>query len=156
MKAFNQPWNADPGTVFGQLAMLDGLFGRESTTYSTSDGGTTVSGANIVKGIWIRTAASGAVTETTDTAANIVAACSGALQGGNIPRGGNVPIGWATVVRVVNQGSGQTITWTAGSGVTVIGTATIANNAWRDFLMTVNGVGANAAVTFLNIGGGTV
>jgi len=56
------------------------------------------------------------------------------------------------VTRITNSGN-STVTLTAGAGVTITGTATIATGAWRDFAVTI---GPGAAVTFQNIGGGTL
>lgn len=56
------------------------------------------------------------------------------------------------ILRVVNaQGTG-TLTITAGSGVTLTGTATVAINTWRDFIVTFN---SSAALTIQNIATGT-
>lgn len=91
----------------------------------------------------------GAVTVTTDTAANI-------LNGlpAYVPLMG--PSQFQTKWRYLNDGTGQTHTLTAGSGVTVTGTATIANNAWRDFLIIMTAGFPSPAITFRNIGGGTL
>lgn len=56
--------------------------------------------------------------------------------------------------RIVNDGTGQTITLTTNTGLTLTGTMTIANNAWRDFMITIN-VGAGT-YELTNIGGGTL
>ena len=79
-------------------------------------------------------------TLTTDSAANIVAA---------VP---NAKAGQTYTLRVINEGSGQTATLTAGGSVTVTGTATIANNTWRDFVVTLTSL---TAVTMQNVGVGT-
>ena len=156
MKAFNSPWNTDPATILGAWAMLDGLFGREFNANATASQTPTITAATIVAGIIQFTGApAGGVTATTDTAGNLIAAAAGAFPGGLISRGGIIPIGWATTVRIMNS-SGQIVTWTAGSGVLVTGTATVANGSWRDFQMIVTNIGALAAVTFQNMGGGTV
>ena len=79
---------------------------------------------------------------TTDTAAAIIAA---------IP---NRYPGQTYKLRIVNSSSGA-FAWTVvgGAGVTVTGTATIAQNTWREFLVTL---GASlTTVTLQSIGTGT-
>lgn len=77
---------------------------------------------------------------TTETAANIIAAMP------------NAQIGQSYRLRIISVGSG---TWTvlAGSGVTITGTATIAINTWREYIVTYTAAGT---VVFQNIGAGTV
>lgn len=69
----------------------------------------------------------GGVTLTTPTALQIIAAMPA-----SIPNIYNFP--W----EFINDASGQTVTLTAGTGVTINGTATIANNTVREFLVSVN------------------
>lgn len=84
-------------------------------------------------------------TATTDTAANILAAL-----------GANAYIGQTFTLRIINESTGA-FTWTlaGGAGVTVNGTKTMAQNTWRDFAVTVTGLGSSAAVTMQSIGTGT-
>lgn len=84
----------------------------------------------------------GAVGITTDTAANIITKGFGP----NIPKNGmfGYLLGW------MNDGTGQTITLTGGSGVTINGNNTIATNTIRWFYVNVN---ANAnTVAMVNVG----
>src|SRR6185312_14110571 len=62
---------------------------------------------------------------TTDTAANIIAAMP------------SPSVGTTYKLRIINESSGN-FAWTivGGSGVTVTGTATIAQNTWREFMVT--------------------
>ena len=85
--------------------------------------------------------ASGAATMTTPTAAIICAAIAGCVNG------------MTRVLRIGNT-SGQTITLTAGTNVTVTGTATIATAKSRDYLVTIVDAsgGSAGSVTFTNIG----
>src|SRR5215831_8922637 len=78
---------------------------------------------------------------TTPTAAAIIAAMGSPLVGGNYR------------LRIINS-SGGAFSWTvvAGSGVTINGTATIAQNTWRDFLVTV---ATASTITMQSIGTGT-
>lgn len=132
--------------LFGACANLNQAMGNAFTTVNSSATALTATAAAVVGGILNRTGApGGGVTETTPSAAQIVAA----LQE-STPEDGTFQYRF----RYINNALGQTTTWTAGSGVTVTGTATIATNAWRDFLVTVENGGT--AVTFTNIGGGTL
>lgn len=56
------------------------------------------------------------------------------------------------LLRYMNR-TGQIATLVAGSNVTLSGTMTIADNAWRDFLIMFPG---GAVVTITDIGGGTL
>ena len=87
------------------------------------------------------TLAAGA-TGTTDTAANIIAAVPNRYPGQTYR------------LRIINESSGA-FSWTiaGGTGVTVTGTATVAQNAWREFLVTL---GATlTTVTLQSVGTGT-
>ena len=64
---------------------------------------------------------------------------------------GSVIIGDVYHLRIANTGAGV-FTLGAGSGVTVTGTATVAQNTYRDFRVTFNSM---TAMTFQNIGAGT-
>ncbi len=65
----------------------------------------------------------------------------------NIP---NLEIGESYVLRVVNANSG-TATMAGGTGVTISGTATLATNTWREFLMTYTALNT---FTMVSIGTG--
>jgi len=68
---------------------------------------------------------------------------------GDIP---NAQVGMSYLLRVINaQGTG-TLTITAGTGVTLTGTMTIAANTWRDFVVTIN---TATTLTIQNAGVGT-
>jgi hypothetical protein len=81
---------------------------------------------------------------TTDTAANIIAA---------IPQAQRYP-GATYKLRIINSSSGA-FAWTVagGSGVTVTGTATVAQNTWREFMVTLGST--LTTVTLQSIGTGT-
>lgn len=62
-------------------------------------------------------------------------------------------VGQSWVLRTINNSSAAHIwTLTGGSGVTIAGTATIAQNTWREWVCMVTGAGA---VTMQNAGSGT-
>lgn len=64
----------------------------------------------------------------------------------------NARVGNSYMLRIVNaQGTG-TLTVTAGSGVTLNGTATVATNTWRDFIVTYTSA---TALVMQNIATGT-
>jgi len=88
----------------------------------------------------------GAVTDTTDTATNII---------GDLGLGYSIlnnTIGSSLRFRYINT-TGQTITLDGGTGVTMSGTKTIATNTWRDFMFSVNS-GTTATIT--NLGSGNL
>lgn len=60
-------------------------------------------------------------------------------------------------VRFINQSSGNfawTITTNTGNTIAGGGAATIAENTWREYDVKFTGIGANAAVTYTNVGTG--
>lgn len=134
--------------LFGLLGAVANLNQGARVGYTTVDSGSqtvTATAAAVAGGILNRTGSpGGAVTETTPTAAQIIAA---------LPQSRLTDGTYQFWFRYINNSLGQTTTWTAGSGVTVTGTATIGTNAWRDFLVTVDSA---SAVTFTNLGGGTL
>lgn len=87
-------------------------------------------------------ALAGAGNITTPTAVAIFAALSGAVVGTN----------W--VLRILNNSAGA-FAWTlvGGVGVTVLGTATVAQNTWREWLATFT---SPVALTMQNMGAGDV
>jgi len=106
----------------------------------------TVPAAAIAAGIVNRTGSAGsAITDTTDTLANILSAM------GNPP---TIPLAgqFTKIVRWLNT-TGQTITVAGGTGVTTSGTMTVATSAWRDFALNITSA---AAATLTNVGGGTM
>lgn len=64
----------------------------------------------------------------------------------------NGRVGMTTIFRVINTGSGTlTIAADGGATVTISGTATVAQNTWRDFLLTFN-TATTATVQSIGIG----
>ncbi len=105
---------------------------------SISAGNGTFSAGDIEGAAFTVLATSGATAMTTRTAAQMLA---------GIPNAG---IGSKYVLRVYNT-NGGTLTITGGTGVTVTGTATIATNVWREYLVTFTSA---TALTMQNIGAG--
>jgi hypothetical protein len=123
--------------LFANLAVLDfdliSVVGGASTAITLT--GTQFS-ANVID---YSGSPGGGVTMTTPTAAQIFSALPA-----SVPAGG---INWPLVF--INDSAGQTVTLTAGTGVTVVGTATIATATVRLFL--VNALPASASI--INCGG---
>jgi hypothetical protein len=62
-------------------------------------------------------------------------------------------VGASTTLRVMNSGAGAFIwTVTTNTGWTLNGPMTVPNGAFRDFFVTITGVGASAAATLQDIG----
>ena len=100
--------------------------------------GTTWTAANIAGAQFVTLATSGATALTTPAASAIIAAIPNAATGANY------------VLRIYNTNAG-TLTLTAGGAVTITGTATIATNVYREYLVTMT---SGTAVTFQNLGSG--
>ena len=81
-----------------------------------------------------------AFTDTTDTAANIIAAAANLVN----------KIGASFVYRYVNNTNGPA-TITGGTGVTVSGITLVPANAWADFVLTYT---AAATITMVGVGSG--
>lgn len=96
---------------------------------------------------------SGATALTLDTAVNIIAQLVASVQT-SAPLLQPVPpitgIPWTVYVRNTNAG---TLTLSAGTGVTITGTATIATTVERQYLVTIT---SPTTVTFQDLGGATV
>lgn len=90
-------------------------------------------------------AAGGGVAATTPTAALMIAAIAALL-------GYTPPIGFS-ILLTFNNTTGQTVTLTAGTGVTINGTATVANNVSRTWSLKVASL---TTVTIQNLYSGTV
>ena len=65
-------------------------------------------------------------------------------------------VGSSTLLRVINS-SGGAFAWTVttATGWTLNGTMTVAQNTWRDFIMTITAVGATPTATVQAVGTGT-
>ena len=110
------------------------------TTTNATVGATTLTAANLFGETLIRGGTqTAAFTDTTDTAANILAQFN------------NPPTGYRWRTRILNTTS-YTETIAAGTGVTISGTATIAAGAWRDYDFAVT---SSSAITMTNVGSGS-
>ena len=119
------------GALQRQIAAGDLMAAGE--VVPATDAGTTktVTGANLLGGIILRSGAA-AMTDTLDSAANIVAALVGAVNGNAIQPGTTFRVRW-----VVSTANAVTVQATANTGVTV-NRGSVAASSSRDFLITVN------------------
>lgn len=122
----------------GKLAPLP------NAQYSTSNVTTGSMAAGLITGshmnVWLQTGATPGA-QLVRTAAQMLA---------DTPNG---RVGQTQIVRIINSGAGTlTVTTDAGATVTLTGTMTIAQNTWRDFLLTFN---TPTTATLQQIGTGT-
>jgi hypothetical protein len=119
--------------------------GMNSISVDATTTGITLDQARLINGV-LSHAPTGAVNDVTDTAANIVAAlpgCYGSSVGGT---------SFTFILRNTSAGA-NTITVTPGTGVTLTGTMTVAQNFYRSF----SGIVTNCttpAVTLFSLGTG--
>ena len=135
------PWNNPNG--LRESAQPNAAYNTNTATSATTlTAAQLTGGAKDVVLAMTGTLAAGA-TGTTDTAANIIAAVPQAQR----------YTGFTYKLRVVNESSGA-FTWTVagGTGVTVTGTATVAQNTWREFIVKI---ASATTVTLQNVGTGT-
>ncbi|HLJ26568.1 MAG TPA: hypothetical protein VKY85_07645 [Candidatus Angelobacter sp.] len=114
---------------------------------STALSNATLTQGLMTGGFWVNltTTANGANALTTRTAAQLFADLQASLSV-------TPPANFTYMLRITNTGN-NTVTLTAGAGVTINGTATIATNTFRDFMVTVNNAGQ---VTIQSVGVGTI
>lgn len=103
------------------------------TTALTTVGAGTITAAGIVAGVTLRSGSTSAFTDTTDTAAAIIAAASGSVIGSS----------WSYIY--VNN-TVALATLAAGSGVTLTGAVPVPPNSSATFLATYTGAGAVSLV----------
>jgi hypothetical protein len=130
-------WNSNLPTVGGWVLINPALppLAMGGTSSITSTTGVTMTAAEMTgagsgQGIISRAGSpSGGISDQSDTAAHIITALAGSTTN-TIFR-----------FRVINT-SGQTVTLTTNTGITLEGTATTANNTTHDFIGIVTGAGA--------------
>lgn len=120
----------------------------QNTTTVTTDataGDLTLTAAMLLGGLVLRDPAGGDRTDTTDTAANLVAAFPSAIVGSS----------FRVAIRNTADAA-ETITVAGGAGVTTSGTMTIAQNNTREFIAVLDNVTSGAeAVTMYALPTGT-
>jgi hypothetical protein len=138
------------GDVVTQNLIINGSsVGNQSAIMTDSTVGSwTLSVADLVPGssetyLILNGAQVGGVNAQLPLAAALVAA----LPFNSVP-----PQGATWDLRVINRASGQIITITTNTGWTLTGTMTLANNSWRDFVVSVSPLGA---CTLTAVGTGT-
>ena len=117
---------------------LGTIIGKTTVTTENTAGNHTYTAAELLGGLILRDPAGGARSDPTDTAANIIAAMKQAGVGNS----------FEFTIRNTADAS-ETITVTAGTGVTLNGTMTIAQNNSKRFLCVVT---AAATVTIYSLG----
>ena len=107
----------------------DGWCAAPSITSQAADSAQTISAAAVAGGLYVRSGLTTGRTDTTDTAANLLAA---------LP---DMDIGESFLLAVSNV-TGQTLTIAGGTGVTVVGQSTVLLNTMRFFMFTRTGATA--------------
>jgi len=123
--------------------LVDGYaYNKITTTTENTAGNETISASELLGGYYLRDCAGANRTDTTDTAANIVAAID------------NAKVGTSRLFFVKNTSdAAETLTIAGGTGVTVSGTATVDQNNTKIFLMLLTNVTSGSeAVTLYSIG----
>ena len=115
-------------------------FPKTTVLAANTAGVMTFTAAQLIGGLIVRTAMGAARSDVTDSAANIVAA---------IP---NYVVGTSFEFKILNQTATYTETLTAGSGVTITGTATTATLCYHWYLAVITGA---SAVTIYSLGTAT-
>jgi len=147
MKCGDTSQVSDPQSVFGLIGFRHNVDSFQSASLvapASTANDVTLTAAQFLSNIidFTGTKNSGIVL-TTPTAAQIIAACPVTA-----PQNG-----FNFVQRVLNDASGQTVTYTPGANVTLSAkTATILTDTARDFLVNIN-IGAGT-VTIVCLGGG--
>ncbi len=116
--------------------------GAETISAVSGSGSVTLTAAQMLGGVINRTGPTAAYGDTTDTAANIVAAIPFAA------------VGLTFNLRILNTVNYVDVV-AAGSGVTLAGTTAIAASTWRDYIGTITNV-ASPAVTLTGVGAGAL
>lgn len=134
--------NATTVKATGAVTAAGAVRGAVTDTALGTVGNGALSAAAMVGGIITRSGSTAAYTDTTDTAANIVAA---------IP---NAQVGTSFDLTIINTVAfADTIA--AGAGVTLSGTTAVAASSWRRFVGTITNVAA-PAVTLKGVGSGSL
>jgi hypothetical protein len=140
-----------PGFAANGKVMLTANARRTTTDATTT--GVTLTAAKMVGGLYFH-APTGAVNDATDTATNIIAALPACYL--NTTSVSGLTVGSSFEFRLFNNSAGaNTITVTAGTGVTLVGTMTVAQNAVRNFIGLVTACTGTPTLTLYSTGTGT-
>jgi UDP-N-acetylmuramyl tripeptide synthase len=140
------------GAGFAKQGAVDASFALDilqllSAQFSATNVSAAVIPAGLITGtaeVYLSSTGANGTTITTRTAAQLYADLQAATGLANIN-------GWSYQLRITNTSGGIT-TLGAGTGVTLTGTMTIANNTFRDFVVTVNNPNS---ITITSVGTGT-
>lgn len=129
--------------LIGQCpAITQTAWQRYVVTTKTTAGAVTYSAAELIGGLILRDPAGASRSDVTPTAAAIVAGITGCVVGS----------GFEFTIRN-DADAAETITLTAGSGITLSGTMTIAQNYSKRFIAVVTNIGSGTeAVTVYSLG----
>jgi ABC-type branched-subunit amino acid transport system substrate-binding protein len=121
---------------------------------TTSQASGTLAASALVGASEVYVSQSGATALTTDTAANIISQLISAVQ----KSAAGAVLGFPSVQGMIytiyiRNTNGGTLTLTAGTGVTITGTATLATTVERQYMVTVT---SPTTVTFQDLGGSTL
>lgn len=137
---------AQVGSVKAGLAINTSVVNLFSVVVNATATGVTVPAAQIVNGLFTHSP-TGAVNDTTDTATAIVAALPSCTA--------TTTTGSGFTFQVFNTSSGSNvITVVGGTGVTIVGTATVAQNAVRNFRGIVTACSGTPTVKLYSTGSG--
>jgi len=126
----------------GEVVVNGPVFSKTTVTTETTAAAVTYTAAEIIGGLILRDPAGGARSDVSPTAALIVAAITDC----------QVNTSFRFTIRNTADAS-ETITLTAGTGVTLSGTMTIAQNNSKEFVAVVtNRTSGSEAVTIYSLG----
>lgn len=126
-------------TVSALLAKGNAYSSTSNAATVSTAGPVTLTTAQLKNAIYNRDGNGGARTDTTPTAAAIIASIKGAV------------VGTSFDFYLMNVGA-STITLAAGTGVTIVGTATAATLNVRHFKGIVSAIGATQTVNIVSLG----
>jgi len=139
---------ASLGNIRAGLALNDYVLLSSPVTTTTATGGVTITAAQLVNGLFTHNPTS-SINDTTDTATAIVAALPSCI----VSTGGTASSAFNFWVFNTSSGA-NTITVVGGTNVTIVGTATVAQNAVRSFRGVVTACTGTPAVSLYSLGSG--
>lgn len=128
--AFDGANGLNPGQALNGKVLASRNANRSFTDATAT--GVTITATSMVGGLYFH-APTGAVNDATDTAANLIAALPACYVNSTSTAGLNVGATFSFSL-YNNSGGANTITVTAGTGVTLVGTMTVAQNQVRNFI----------------------
>jgi hypothetical protein len=136
--------------VGDNLGSITPIFDNRQAVTKSNAGNNTLTAAEIYSGIYLRDCNAGARSDTTPTATQLRDYLVGS---GPAAANKGLVVGSAFRWHVRNTtGTAQTLTILGGTGVTVSGTATIAQSNAKDFLLVFTNVSNSPAATLYSLG----